>query len=84
MQYGVYYKTERVTKEKIRRMMRKCVIVVVRHNLGKSKPCKHCLQEIQEYGIKKVYYSLGGHMIRENSNRMYTDFVTSGKRRNWN
>ncbi len=65
----------------IRRRMRKCVLIVVRSSkdaLGNSKPCRHCLDMIQEYGIKKVYYSVDSDTVMvERSNQMHTDYYSS-------
>lgn len=82
MQYGVYYGTERVSEQKIKRYMRKCILIVVRHNMANSKPCLHCLRKIKSYGIKKVYYSFEGTLIRENAFKMTTNHVSSGYRKN--
>ena len=76
-------------KNKIRRFLSKCTLIVVRGNkntLSNSKPCKKCLALIKTYGIKKIYYSQERQLIFEKVRDMtHEDCIVSKKYRvPWN
>lgn len=69
--------------EKMKRFYKKCIIIVVRRTLNNSKPCKHCLEVLKEYGIKKVYYSMNKDIVAEKTNKMENNHVSSRRRNNY-
>lgn len=44
--------------------MRKVTLVVVRTNMNMSKPCELCSAVIKNLGIRKVYYSYQGKLVK--------------------
>ena len=44
--------------------VRGCSIMVVRHNAGNSKPCNACLAAIKAAGIKKLFYTQEGNLVK--------------------
>lgn len=69
---------------KLRRIMRKCSIVIVRSACATSKPCNRCLNMLKKCGFQKVYYSCGNDKISmEKLNIMESDHLSSKYRRPW-
>lgn len=44
--------------------VRGCSIMVARHNSGNSKPCRACLAAIKAAGIKKLFYTENGELVK--------------------
>ena len=44
--------------------MRKVKMIVVREGMKMSKPCVLCNKLLNELGVKKVYYSCDGQLIK--------------------
>ena len=63
--------------EKVRRYMRNVKILILRRTLNNSMPCKHCVDLIKYYGIKKIYYSYDQGLVYERSTTIQTDHLSS-------
>ena len=57
--------------------MRKTKLIVIRRTYNTSKPCKHCVDLIKYYGIKKIYYSFNQGIVYERSTTIQTDHLSS-------
>ena len=44
--------------------MRKVTLIVVRSGMRMSKPCAKCEKVIRYLGIRRVWYSDGGELVR--------------------
>ncbi len=89
--YGVYNEFNRIQSgqrkkkhhnngdnlEKVRRYLRKCKLIVVRKTMNNSKPCKHCVEMIKYYGIRRIYYSYEQGLKYESGNTITTDHVSA-------
>ena len=64
-------------KDKVKRYLSKCTLIVVRRTMNNSKPCNHCLQMIKESGIKRVYYSYDKGLKMEKVNQMETSHLSA-------
>ena len=64
-----------------KRYMRKCILLVVRHNMGNSKQCARCLKMIRDCGIKKIYYSCDRTLVRAHSSRIQTSHLSARYRK---
>ena len=83
--YNKFYKNPKFSNPgKIRRYFGKCELIVVRRTMNNSKPCQRCLNIIKSYGIKRVYYSYDGKLIKEKTNEMSTEHLSSRYRVPWN
>jgi len=49
-------------------------------DLGNSKPCIHCTMFIKACGIKTVYYSVPGGLIKVRAKYLETDHESAGRR----
>lgn len=63
--------------DKVRRYLRKCKLIVVRRTMNNSKPCKHCVEMIKYYGIRRIYYSYEQGLKYESGNTLTTDHVSA-------
>lgn len=78
--HGCYFTLESIPlKEKKR--LKGLTMMVIRHNMGNSRPCKHCLEFIRSVGIKKLIYSDDGsyeEMKVEEPKFMDTEWISRG------
>lgn len=64
--------------------MKKVKMLVVRESKGQcamSKPCKHCIQQFEKFGLRKVYYSVNDEsetIYCENVSTLQNNYVSSG------
>lgn len=62
--YSVHAEVDAIMKLPKRVNYRKVSLYVVRDGMLMSKPCDKCTQLIETLGIKKVYYSCDGDVVR--------------------
>lgn len=64
----------------VKRLVKNLYIIVIRVNndvLLNSKPCKHCVNFMKKFGIKKILYSDNkGNMISEKTREIKTVHIT--------
>ena len=70
-------------RNKLRRFLKKCDILVVKKNCGNSRPCMKCLETMKKLGVRRVYYSFYNEIKVEKVNEMETEHVSAKFRRPW-
>ena len=69
-------------RNKARRMLKKCDIIVVKKN-GNSRPCYHCLKFLKQIGVRRVYYTVQKTLKMEKVKEMESDHISCKYRMPW-
>lgn len=67
----------RTKLEQVRRYLRKTRLLVVRRTMNNSAPCRHCVELIKYYGIRRVYYSYEQGLKYEKGSILHTDHISA-------
>lgn len=61
---------------------KKLDIYIAKRDMGNSKPCQHCINILQHFGIYRVYYTMSENdYICEKINNIENEHVSYGNRR---
>jgi len=85
--YGAFYKAhagqKKINVDQVRRYFRKTTLVVVKRTLSNSAPCRHCVELIRKYGIRKVYYSRDKELVYEKASELSMSHTSAKYKRPW-